>query len=337
MPPPPPPDDFRRARAALSDVATFGLALAARAAPFASHAAVSAAAYASTLAGAQALGFGLRLSCASRLAPLVGALAVAAASAAAGQASAGLARWRRSGGGRDSGAALFPPLRPFSLRAWAATVQAEDVALDVLLGGALFVASGGRFRSLLPSDVARVGALARESIPATLGANYASETQRAELKLLFKRHGCHHCGAKRGNVIADHQPPNKTVYGSSAARTAAAAAAVADAAARKGGAGGGVGRVAKRVHALAKPHTFLARMRHLLLRLKPRSASPKGGPFPPQRFYPQCVPCSGVQADAMRTGATKLVAHHGGLQPYGYAGTLVGMRYFTPPVEQRKH
>ena len=33
--------------------------------------------------------------------------------------------------------------------------------------------------------------------------------------MLFRRYGCHHCGKRFGQVIADHQPPNKTVYGAS--------------------------------------------------------------------------------------------------------------------------
>lgn len=146
---------------------------------------------------------------------------------------------------------------------------------------------GGRFRSVLPSDLRFVvsaqclarfslsptaphvenhlspptalpqGALARESLPAS-GSAYATDLQRAELRMLFRRYGaglggelsmracvstqrevtrvhsrqgggqreasapvrcvssavgCHHCGTRRGRVIADHQPPNKTVYG----------------------------------------------------------------------------------------------------------------------------
>ena len=31
------------------------------------------------------------------------------------------------------------------------------------------------------------------------------------------RAGCHHCGKRSGAVIADHQPPNKVVYGASPA------------------------------------------------------------------------------------------------------------------------
>jgi hypothetical protein len=108
-------------------------------------------------------------------------------------------------------------------------------------------AMGGRFRSTLPSDVRFVvraaspavccrcasgnpnahalvvmrhsvqGALARESLPAS-GSAYATDVQRAELRMLFRRYGCHHCGKRFGAVIADHQPPNKTVYGASLSR-----------------------------------------------------------------------------------------------------------------------
>lgn len=45
---------------------------------------------------------------------------------------------------------------------------------------------GGRFRSVMPSDLARVGAIARESLPAP-GVEYASSSARRELFRLFKR------------------------------------------------------------------------------------------------------------------------------------------------------
>jgi hypothetical protein len=47
-------------------------------------------------------------------------------------------------------------------------------------------AMGGRFRSVMPSDLARVGAIARESLPAK-GAQYASESNRTELVRFFRR------------------------------------------------------------------------------------------------------------------------------------------------------
>ena len=45
---------------------------------------------------------------------------------------------------------------------------------------------GGRFRSVMPSDLARVGAIARESMPAA-GVEYASDRARRELFRYFKR------------------------------------------------------------------------------------------------------------------------------------------------------
>ena len=46
---------------------------------------------------------------------------------------------------------------------------------------------GGRFRSLLPSDLFKAGACARESLPAPRGAEYASEINKEELKRIFRR------------------------------------------------------------------------------------------------------------------------------------------------------
>lgn len=55
----------------------------------------------------------------------------------------------------------------------------------------------GRFRSILPSDLFRAGAHAVESLPATRGADYASEVNRGELIRLMRRcvqllHACCH-------------------------------------------------------------------------------------------------------------------------------------------------
>jgi len=167
------------------------------------------------------------------------------ASALAGQASlsarhAMAARAARTGGPP-------PPAPPPPL--W----RRRDVLLDAALGVTLFKAMGGRYRTLLPSDLVRPGACAVESLPAP-GSAYAQGTSKGELVRLFRRDGCHHCGSRRGRVVGDHIPPNKDVYGvgGSTAATAAAAvtqflgssptgravAAAASAAARDGRAGG---------------------------------------------------------------------------------------------------
>ena len=53
---------------------------------------------------------------------------------------------------------------------------------------------GGRFRSLMPSNLLAPGALAFESIPAR-GDAYAVPGMKRELSRMFRRDGCHHCGA----------------------------------------------------------------------------------------------------------------------------------------------
>ena len=253
------------------------------------------------------------------LAPGVGFLGVTLASCASGQASATWGAYRR-----DGGAAL-------DVRTWAARAQVDDLVIDALMGATLFMAMGGRFRSILPSDVRHVvrmlytlcaqqlassltrlrrchtvqGALARESLPAA-GSAYATDVQRAELRLLFRRHGCHHCGTRFGPVIADHQPPNKTVYGSTAAAVAAAAA--------------------QKVADDNPVVTFGIRM--MYPKIFARLFAP---PKIKQRFFPQCESCSQLQSDAMRRSVKKLVAHFGGVQPFAYAGVLVGLRQYTGP------
>jgi hypothetical protein len=78
---------------------------------------------------------------------------------------------------------------------------------------------GARFRNALPSDLRRVGALARESLLAP-GAAYATQAERSEIARQFKRHGCHHCGRRSNGAVADHMPPNKDAHGSAAERAA---------------------------------------------------------------------------------------------------------------------
>ncbi len=46
---------------------------------------------------------------------------------------------------------------------------------------------GGRFCSVMPSDLFKPGALARGSLPAA-GKEYASDTLRGELKILMRRY-----------------------------------------------------------------------------------------------------------------------------------------------------
>jgi hypothetical protein len=252
-------------------------------------------AYAAGLAAAQGLGSALRISCATPVAgPLGGLLGVGFASALAGQASLKAQRVRAEGLGRGL-------LDPGAL--WKG-VRRQDIVADAVLGIAAFRVMGGRFRSVMPSDLTKVGALARESMPAA-GMQYATDEKRRELARFFRRDGCHHCGTRHGPVVGDHMPPNKHV------------AEAADAARRRTR-WGWLGVTALQRSKAAR-----------------RVAGAMGVPLGPplQRYYPQCRPCSQKQAAAVRNNRSHLVFHEvlhrgGASTAWHYAGVLVGLRHF---------
>lgn len=59
---------------------------------------------------------------------------------------------------------------------------------------------GGRFNSLMPSDLSKPGAFGFESVPAKAenSQDYASSAVKRELSRMFSRNGCHHCGEEAG-------------------------------------------------------------------------------------------------------------------------------------------
>lgn len=92
------------------------------------------------------------------------------------------------------------------------TFTGEDLVLSTAMGCALFRTFGGRFSSVLPSNILKPGAFGYEWIPAK-GAQYATTWEKDWIQQLGKRYGCHTCGRRRGVVkfSADHQPPSKLV------------------------------------------------------------------------------------------------------------------------------
>ena len=181
--------------------------------------------------------------------------------------------------------------------------------------------------------------------------------------MLFRRYGCHHCGKRFGQVIADHQPPNKTVYGARhrAHRAAllllarsrwrpsvtpgSSAAAAAAAVAQKVAADNPVVVRGARCQVPCFPCLVATHPTHDPP-LRPqvtglRFAYPQlfsrlfAAPRQRQRFFPQCASCSSLQSDALRRSVKKLVAHFGGVQPFGYAGVLLGLRQYSAPQEGR--
>jgi hypothetical protein len=270
--------------------------------PYAAHALAGTAAYTTGLAAAQGLGYLARISCSTPIAgPVGGVLGVGLASALAGQASIACRAWRTDR--RRTEAAFASP------SAWLRGVRLEDLAVDAALGVAMFALLGGRFRTIMPSDVAKVGAVARGSVPAP-GTQYASAASKYELRVLYRRDGCHHCGSRRGQVVGDHMPPNKLVeqHAKSAVRHIYNIPIV--------------GRAAK------------------------QAADALGivvGP-PRQRYYPQCESCSSLQSGAMRNSHQKLVLHKvlhpagrgGGGTGWHAVGALVGLRHAHTEVDWRR-
>lgn len=254
--------------------------------PFLVTGAASMGAYAAGLAVAQGVGMAMRVSCVTPVAgPVGGLLGVGLASAAAGQAAIKCRIFFEDG------------KNPLAQPLWRG-MRGDDMLVDALLGVALFKAMGGRFRSVMPSDLARVGAIARESLPAA-GVEYASEANRLELTRFFRRDGCHHCGKRRGSLIGDHMPPNKHVKE-------------------------GIGAMQRSLYKAYKvPY----------VRQAAEALNIPTGP-PRQRYYPQCVSCSQKQSSAIRNGRTVLVfhevLHHGGHgEAWHYAGTLLGLRHYS--------
>ncbi len=95
----------------------------------------------------------------------------------------------------------------------------KDDLVCALCSLPLFLLLGGRFRSVLPSNLTKPGAFARRhaSLQAS-GNDYITSTQRSGARASgfiglndygFK-YGCHTCGTKWvTSFIGDHMPPNK--------------------------------------------------------------------------------------------------------------------------------
>jgi hypothetical protein len=174
---------------------------------------------------------------------------------------------------------------------------ANQMLIDALLGAVAFKVTGGSFRSVMPSDLVKPGAIARESIPAA-GMQYATDEKRRELIRMFRRDGCHHCGTTKGAVVGDHMPPNKHVV----QKAEAWATQFMD-------------RVTK-IGAVRR--ALLGMGIHPDVQLR-------------QRYYPQCVGCSQKQAVAVRHDRSArvmhTVLHKGGKGGTGwhYVGVWVGL------------
>eukprot|EP00803_Ostreobium_quekettii_P001523 evm.model.scf_1615.3 EVM.evm.TU.scf_1615.3 scf_1615:19346-20999(-) len=157
--------------------------------PYILHAATSSVAYTVALAAVQYTGCLCRVSCATPILGSVGgAVGVGAASLCAGQVSLMTHRYLEMES-RLKGENLWGRVKKVSMKA-----RREDLIVDAAMGLALFKLLGGRFRHMMPSNLLHPGVFASESIAAVRGTNYASKPEKAEIKRLFEKYGCHHCG-----------------------------------------------------------------------------------------------------------------------------------------------
>ena len=301
-------------------------------APFIAQSAASFVAYAATLGLAQGVGSLLRVSCASPLGigTLGGVAGVGAASVAAGEAATvcgmvmedvrrrgGWTSEKRRGGRKknvlESTVASTVASTVDRARVYGGSlakvverrytkgterIDTRQFLLDVVLGTVAFKLTGGSFRSVMPSDLIKPGALANQSIPAA-GMQYATDEKRRELIRMFRRDGCHHCGRTRGAVVGDHMPPNKHVVQK---------------------AGAFATQLMERV-------TRVGAVRRAMLAAGVRPDALVGTA---QRYYPQCVSCSQKQAVAVRNDRSVRVFHTvlhkggGGATGWWWVGVWVG-------------
>ena len=165
----------------------------------------------------------------------------------------------------------------------------EDLAIGAATSIAVFACTNGKFASLLPSNVAKPGAFAAKSLPAS-GPEYASDSEKKALISIYYRSGCHTCGTRSRSetVVGDHLPPNFVAYGGRK---------VSDNLQKLGGDARGVIGLIRRARARAMAASG------------PLESLSAFVPPPPQRFYPQCQSCSNIQASAVREKVTTAITH----------------------------
>lgn len=86
-----------------------------------------------------------------------------------------------------------------------------ELLLSTVGGVMMFRALGGKFKAVLPSNLMFPGAYCKEWLPCLKESDVTAK-ERALVRSMGKKYGCHTCGRKRFvEFIADHQPPWKVV------------------------------------------------------------------------------------------------------------------------------
>jgi hypothetical protein len=218
----------------------------------------------------------LRITCASRLAPIFGGLSVSLAGFTASFAAIkaySLIQDSLKGETRDN----FSTGKPLSF-------SAPELVISTVSSVVIFRALGGRFSSVLPSHLFHPGAFAVERVPAVRGQQAAVSTEKALIREYGRKYGCHTCGKKRVDLmVCDHQPPSYFI------RKNNSSSAIASSERNAGEA------------KLDLPSSSSASS----------NGNSENGAKVKQFFYPQCYSCSSMQGGLLNGGArSKLIVTH---------------------------
>ena len=89
------------------------------------------------------------------------------------------------------------------------SLSVPELLISTVSSAVVFRALGGRFSSVLPSNLMKAGAFARDWIPAKT-PQLATDFEKYLIQSIGKKYGCHSCGKRYvSKFIADHQPPSK--------------------------------------------------------------------------------------------------------------------------------
>ena len=181
-------------------------------------AAVGAVTFPTLLAVAQTAVFKpLRITVASRVSPLFGAVSVSAAGFAASLVAIKTCSLIQKTAG-DGTKASNGTSRMISF-------SSAELMVSTFSSVVIFRAVGGRFSSVLPSHLFHPGAFARERIPAIRGLKLANSSEKSLIRDYGRRYGCHTCGKKQvggQGFVSDHQPPSHLLRSSKSSGTSTA-------------------------------------------------------------------------------------------------------------------
>ena len=243
-------------------------------------AAVGAVAFPSVLAFSQTAIFKpLKITVASRLSPVCGAISVTlagfVASVSAIEACSLLQNSLRDANGEREDSKI--------------SFSTPELVISTVSSVVVFHALGGRFSSVLPSHLFHPGAFARERIPAIRGFQLANASEKNLIRDYGKRYGCHTCGKKQvSSFVSDHQPPSHLLRNSNSSASGGASPSE-------------VGGKVKQLGSEVSSGNGVAE--NAVVR---------------QFFYPQCYRCSSLQGGYLNGGGTAkaIITHPSSLRLY---------------------